>query len=126
MNDQIKTEAVKAKGDKHVSLTAGFATDALFTAAFAWLGGVAFHRGFGVSVPFMAAWILLLTGLYFAQYAMGQLARVWHSERVKADTNLIAATMAAQEAIQDESVNGLKNFLASLDKPADKDNGAYL
>jgi hypothetical protein len=122
---EIETEPAKAK-PPGVSALAGVLTDLGFTALFAWIIGIALNQGFGVSVPFSAAWLLLLAALYLAQLFTGQLSRIWHRERVKADIDLLAATMAAQDMIQAQQAGGLDAFLCKLDKSADKDTGAYL
>lgn len=99
-----KTEAAEAKPKappKGAGALANLVTDFGFTAAFAFVAGIALHRGFGVSIPFIPSWLLLLTGLHLAQLAVAQLAHVWHRERVKADIDLLAASMAAQEFIEE-------------------------
>lgn len=127
MNDETnEAEVAKAKA-AGISALAGIVTDLGFTAVFAWVGGVALHVGFGVSVPFGAAWLLLLTGLYLAQLVTGQLAGVWHAKRVEADIRLLAATMMAQDMIhgqQESPLGDLASFLKKLD--ADDNSGAYL
>jgi hypothetical protein len=118
---EIETEPAKAK-PPGVSALAGVLTDLGFTAGFAWIIGIALNQGFGLSVPFSAAWLLLLAALYLAQLFTGQLSKIWHRERVKADIDLLVASMAATE-----SVNA-KAFL-DMDKrvrEAEKNSGAYL
>jgi hypothetical protein len=104
---------------------ASVTTDLGLTAGFAWVGGVALHRGFGLSVPFVAAWLLLLGGMWLTQLVTAQLGRIWHHARVEADIELLAASMAAQDAIRQESKAGLADLLTGLAKD-EKDSGAYL
>lgn len=120
------TEAAEAKASG-VSALASVVAGLGFMAGFAWVGGIALNHGFGVSVPFVAAWLLLTAGLWLAQLVTGQLATVWHNARVKADINLLVASMAAQEAIQEQG--DAKAFLAMNDRIKDmssKVDGGYL
>lgn len=122
----IEAEDVKAPVPG-ASALASVISDLGLTAGFAWVGGVALNHGFGVSVPFVATWLLLLAGLWLVQFVTGQLATVWHNARVKADITLIAATMAAQEAIQEQQ--DAKAFLSMNDRIKDmsaKVDGGYL
>lgn len=122
----IEAEEAKTKTPGAGALASVIA-DMGLTALFAWVGGIALNHGFGVSVPFVATWLLLLTGLWLVQFVTGQLATVWHNARVKADITLIAATMAAQEAIQ--SQQDAKAFLSMNDRIKDmsaKVDGGYL
>lgn len=120
----IEAEEAKTKTPGAGALASVIA-DMGLTALFAWVGGIALNHGFGVSVPFVATWLLLLTGLWLVQFVTGQLATVWHRERVKADMSLLAASMAAQDMIREESKTGLADLLAGLARD-EKDSGAYL
>jgi hypothetical protein len=112
-----KTTTVKGLGDqpgKGAALLGGVIADLGFTAMFAWAGGVALNKGFGVHVPFAGAWILLLVGLYVIQYVTGNVAQTWHNARVKADINLVAATMAVQEESRQKTTAELAGLLKDI------------
>jgi predicted MFS family arabinose efflux permease len=123
------TEAAKANVPGAGAL-ASIVADLGFMAGFAWVGGIALNHGFGVSVPFVAAWLLLVAGLWLVQLVTGQLAATWHNARVKADINLLAASMAAQDMITGphaalSGLGDLADFLGKLD-PENQDNGGCL
>lgn len=124
-----ETETVpqaKAKPAAKAGFLAAFIATLAILALFAWLGGVALNKGFGVHVPFVASWILLAVGLAVVKSAASEVASTWHSTRVKADVTFLAATMAAQEAMQKEHSGGLADFLSKLGSEDTKDTGAYL
>jgi hypothetical protein len=119
--------AAKAAGEKLAKTGVAFLVTLAFVALFSWLGGVALSVGFGVHFPFVAGVILLTVGLSVVKMTTAEVASVWHTARVKADVTLIATTMAAQEAIQEQE--GAKAFLAMNDRIKDmssKVDGGYL
>jgi hypothetical protein len=104
------------------SLLAGFIASLAIYAGLVWVAGIALNRGFGVHVPFVAGWLLLMTGGWLVKHLATNVAQVWHNARVLADIDLMAATMAVHEAAQ------AKTFL-DMDRrvrAAEKDAGAYL
>ncbi len=115
--------AAKAAAGRLTQTGIGFLVTLAFYALFAWLGGVALNRGFGVHAPFVASWLMLAVGVSVVKASMSEVADVWHKARVKADISLIAATMAVQH---EHSTGGLDDFLAKLSATDDGDNGAYL
>lgn len=118
----------KAAGEGLAKTGVNFLVTLAFIALFSWLGGIALNVGFGVHFPFVAGVILLTVGLSVVKLTAGEVASVWHTARVKADITLIAASMAAQEAIQGQQSSGLgdlASFLKTLDAD-DKTASPYL
>jgi hypothetical protein len=60
-------------------------------ALLAGLAGLALHRGFGVSVPFIPAFLLSFTFGMTVKVVGMMTAQTWHEARVKADLALMAA-----------------------------------
>jgi hypothetical protein len=60
-------------------------------ALISWLGGGALRHGFGVSIPFIAGWILAATILLFIFSASSHAAAAWQQQAVKAALALAAA-----------------------------------
>jgi hypothetical protein len=121
-----KTETAKQVSTAGGRLAASVLGTLGFLALAAWLAGVALNKGYGVHVPFVATWLLLLVGFAGVLKVTSEVASGWHSTRVKADINLLAASMAAQEEIRKEQSSGLASLLDSLGKTDDKGTGAYL
>lgn len=73
------------------------------SALVSWMGGIALHQGFGVSVPFMAGWLGLAAVLVMVSAAASQVAGSHNREAVKAAPYIAAAqyagTLAAAAAI---------------------------
>jgi hypothetical protein len=126
MTTQTETPEVP-KGDAKApgrgsSLLASVILSLAVYAVLAWVGGIALNKGFGVHVPFMAGWLLLMAAGILIKHTTTNVAGSWHHARVLADIDLMAATMAVHEAAQ------AKTFL-DMDKrvrAAEKDAGAYL
>lgn len=87
----------EVKPSKSVDLVSNVVLSFGWWAFVAWLAGVALHRGFGVSLPFIPAFILAFLFATVTKSLAQVTGEAWHAERVKADTNLIAATMAVQQ-----------------------------
>lgn len=118
-------DPAKAPG-KGASFTAGFLYSLGLYALLAWVAGIAVNKGYGVHVPFMAGWLLLLVTGWLVKHLATNVAGAWHHARVLADIDLMAAAMAAQQAVRQEQGDGLAGLLAKLGKTADEDTGAYL
>lgn len=118
-------KTVKAPG-KGASLTAGFLASLAVYAIIVFVAGVALNRGFQVHVPFMAGWLLLIAGGILVKNLANSVAGTWHAARILADIDRMAATMAANAAIQQEHSSGLAGLLAKFDGVTDTDNGGYL
>lgn len=84
----------------------GFVSTLAVLAAIAWIGGVALNKGFGVHAPFVASWILLITGLSVVKAAASEVAHTWHVQAVQAAGAIAAADAIgahmAEQAIEDE------------------------
>lgn len=57
----------------------------------AWVGGVAAHSGYHLSVPFLPTWLLFIVAAVAAGHFTGLVGAVWHHEK-----GLTAAQLAAQ------------------------------
>ena len=111
-----------AKNFPATSLLADFLSGLGLVAFVVWLAGVALSRGFGVHVPFLAGSILLFVSLVTLKAATVAVANTWHGSRVKADTALIAASIAAQMEFQ-QHVSGGGDLTALLDSLAKNETG---
>lgn len=97
----ITTEDIKqpVKDDQQPgTVTPGF-TSGLFvtlgvTALVSWLAGIALHQGFGVPVPFMAAWLLILAFLFFVKTTVNIAASGWYAAVLQVTPRLVAAETA--------------------------------
>lgn len=78
------------------------------------LSGLALHRGFGVSVPFMAGWFLILGFLFFLRMAVLTAAGAWFNVAIQAAPKLAEASVAGA-AIAEQEVEDLLNAMALLD-----------
>lgn len=66
------------------------------------LAGLALHRGFGLSLPFMAGWLLLIAVLFFLRQVALTVAGAWYEMATAkageiAARSVIGATVAAVE-----------------------------
>jgi hypothetical protein len=84
----------------------GFVTTVAVLAVIAWLGGVALNKGFGVHAPFIASWLLLVTGLTLVKAAAAEVAQAWHIQAVQAAGPTAAADVMgahmAERILEDE------------------------
>lgn len=118
-----KTDTAKANGKRVGGILGVTLARVGVTALFGWVGVLALGD-LGVSVPFMGAWLGFLVALYVVKTFVSEASAAFHTARVEADINLIAASMAAQEAIQ-HPFGDVADFLKTLD-PENQDNGGYL
>lgn len=97
------------------------------------LAGVALNRGFGVSVPFMAGFVLVLAFAFFLRLATLVVASGWQEAAVSAAPRVAAgvvigsfiAETSLKEAMGAEALKGFEKHLAEA-FPAAKDDGGYL
>lgn len=120
--DTAKAEAAKGAAGNYVAHLAG---ELGLLALFAWTSTLVLG-GFGISVPFLPVWAGVIVALVGVKLLTEEVAKPWHAARVKADINLIAASMAAQEMTRSHQETGLANFLSKLGEPTDTGNGGYL
>ncbi len=112
-----QTEILKtAKKDQPSAsgVTAGFIVTLGVTALVSWVAGVALHQGFGVSVPFMAAWLLLLAFQFLAKTTVQVIAQGWFGVAVEHESRL-AGEYALGQAAADELLSSAA-FLAMHEK----------
>ncbi len=86
----------KAPGGQSGGRGGTYVAHAAGAALVSWLGGSSLNQGWGVHVPFMAAWILLLAVLVLAGHVSALVARVWHAEKIKAAPQLATYQEAAR------------------------------
>src|SRR5579859_6443443 len=73
-------------------------------ALLSWLAGVGLHRGFGVSVPFIAGWVLVTAFLLLVFTVASHASAAHHKEAVRAAPHIAAADVigaAAGQAVVD-------------------------
>lgn len=124
------------KGKSAPSPATGGATGMLITfslsAIVSGLAGVALNRGFGVSVPFVAGFVLVLAFAFFLRMAVLIVATGWQEVAVSAAprvaAGVVAGSFAAEMALKEHlGAEALKDFEKHVHEafPA-KDDGGYL
>jgi hypothetical protein len=113
-SDRAKPEA------KHTGFATGFATVLIGSATASWLGGMALHKGFGVSVPFLAGFFLIIAFLFFVRPVAYQIAGPWFDLAGQTALRLTAvqAALRAATAAEDRGeAERLISLLDSIQKP---------
>jgi hypothetical protein len=113
MSDHTLT--VKGLGDKKTAapsngILLGLASIVCGSAIISWLAGVGLHRGFGISVPFVAGLVLLLTFMFFLRLSFLVIGGAWFTAEIQATPQLTVQAAIAEEAAQ--QVIAAQGFLA--------------
>lgn len=102
----MTTETVKTAKDNQPSasgVTTSFIVTLGIAALVSWLAGVALHQGFGVPVPFMAAWLLIVAFLFLAKTTTRVVALGWYGALLELTPQLAASETAAAVVAEHET-----------------------
>jgi hypothetical protein len=92
-----------------------------------WLGGIGLNKGFGVSVPFIAGWILA-GGLILLTFTVADsVAAAYHKQAIKAAPHIAAADVLGKAAAQEVlDATGLMTMDKKIKDMSAKVDGGYL
>jgi hypothetical protein len=102
-----KASGMSAAGGLLTGFIATLASSALVSG----LAGLALNRGFGVSIPFLAGFFLIVAFLFFVRLVALVAAGAWHNVAIEAASRLAAGTvvgMAAAQAVLESQNGGVK------------------
>jgi hypothetical protein len=97
-NDQSPkpVKVTPAKPSTGSSLLAAIGSLIALCAIVSGLAGVALHRGFGLSVPFVAGFFLVLAFAFFVRLVTLSIAGAWFNVAVEATPRLVLAEAVAE------------------------------
>jgi hypothetical protein len=101
--NRSRPQAQAPAGPPDTGFAVGIAISLAGSAIVSWLAGVGLHHGFGVSVPFMAGFTVMVAFLFFVRVTVLVAASGWFGVRMTAEPKITAsqvvATYAAQHAM---------------------------
>lgn len=133
--ETVKTAKQPGKGPDKASSAASSGAISLaaliLCAIVSWLAGLALHRGFGMSVPFLAGFFLLVAFAFFLRLVVLIVASGWfeaasgYATEVAMKT-VIGAFIAETELRKAQDAGVLQHMSKRIEDMSAKDGGGYL